>query len=335
MYTALGEQRLKSGETLAMGVVECPDAGWAERVAPFLGHKNRDTRAHIRRALEGPLDELETRFYVGCIDDEIATEVMIVGSRGVGILGHVYTHPNHRRKGAYTQLMRAQMDDMARVGVSLLCLSTTFDSAPYWIYHEFGFRSIAEGLGQMIWEAAPGSADALLRAGQARVRPLRWDDWSWLDFLGMQPVAADEVLPRAAVLRLKGRGSLEGPFVPLQLEREGNPAIQAFALESERGATVGFALAAPDRNWFRDAWTADVYVHPNFRGQEAALLEAVAWPDAPCVTYRVAGGSSDEPGAAAWRAAGFAPETVLPGWVAVDGERRNLELWVRYGRPRR
>ena len=31
----------------------------------FLAHKPREFRWHIGRALEGPLDKLETRFYLG------------------------------------------------------------------------------------------------------------------------------------------------------------------------------------------------------------------------------------------------------------------------------
>src|SRR5690348_4939393 len=100
MYTELATETLKSGERITVGVVRGPDAEWAGRVVPFLGHKNPDYRAHITRALEGPLDGLQTRFYVGCLDGEIISQVMIVGDRGAGILGHVFTRPEQRRKGA-------------------------------------------------------------------------------------------------------------------------------------------------------------------------------------------------------------------------------------------
>src|SRR5687767_8468625 len=115
MYTPLGEARLKTGERLTIGVVECPDAEWAGRVAPFLGHKRPETREHIGRALAGPLDGLRTFFYVGCVEGRLITEVMVVGARGVGILGHVFTLPEERRKGAYSALMGEQMRDMGRL----------------------------------------------------------------------------------------------------------------------------------------------------------------------------------------------------------------------------
>src|SRR5689334_12378719 len=114
MYTPLGSAKLNSGETLEMGVVAGPDAEWAPRIGPFLGHKGPGWCDHIQRALEGPLDRLETLFYVGCIGEELVTQVMIVGCAGAGILGHVFTRPEHRRKGAYRQLMARQMEDTRR-----------------------------------------------------------------------------------------------------------------------------------------------------------------------------------------------------------------------------
>ncbi len=330
MYHALGEKRLKNGERLAVGVVECPDADWAGRVVPFLGHKRAETREQIRRGLEGPLDGLETRYYVGCLDGELVTEVMIVSARGTGILGHVYTLPDHRRKGAYSALMAHQMADVERIGVRVLTLSTGFEGAPYWIYHSFGFRRIAPRYGHMVWRRRPEDESELFSPGEVTVRPARWDDWPWFDLLGMQPVGPDECLPRAALLELRSCGSLEGAFTAFQLEREREPARQAVVLESERGATVGFAVCAPDARWFGDAWVADLYLHPVFRYHANRLLAALKWPAGPCIAYRAPGGDRFTEDAA-WSAAGFAKLATLPAWLAVGDGRRDLELWVRSG----
>src|SRR5262249_19212993 len=147
MYTPLGSAPLKTGEQLSIGVVECPDEEWAPRVLPFLVHKRPETREHIRRALAAPLDDLRTYFYVGCLGERLITEVMVVGARGAGILGHVFTLKEERRKGAYSALMDLQMRDMGRLGFTVLTLSTGFESPPYRIYHAHGFRSIAPGRG--------------------------------------------------------------------------------------------------------------------------------------------------------------------------------------------
>jgi GNAT superfamily N-acetyltransferase len=328
MYTSLAREAIRSGETLEIGVVESPDAEWAPQIIPFLGHKGPPWREHIRRALEGRLDDLRTLFYVGCIDGRVVTQVMIVAARGTGILGHVYTLPEHRRKGAYTALMPHQMADMPRIGVRVLTLGTGYDSHPYWIYHANGFRSIAPGRGEMIWRSTPVAEAQLFAPGPATVRPARWDDWPWFNLLGMQPVAAKERLPRTAVMSLKGQGNLEGAFAPFQLERERDPRRQAVVLETGAGATVGFALLAPDPRWFGDACAADAYTHPDFRTGAADLLRALEWPDAPCVAYRApAGGGGDD--AAAWEAAGFRMAATLPRWFSFEDQRRDMELWVR------
>lgn len=325
MYIPLGEERLKSGERLRLGVVECPDEDWSERIAPFLGHKGPDTREQIRRGLAGPLDRLRTLFYVGEVEDRLITEVMVVGDRAVGILGHVFTLPEERRKGAFSVLMQAQMADMPRARFRLLCLGTGFDTPPYWIYHSFGFRSIGLGRGQMIWRAAPDVEEELFAPGPASVRRMRWDDWSWIDLLGMQPVAPDDSLPRSACLGLKGQGSLEGPFVSFQLQREKDPRMQALALETHAGATAGFALLAPDRRWFGDFFAADLYLHPAFRGSADELLARMPWPEDPCVCTTSAPGPYDE----AWERAGFRRVATLPSWLEHEGKRRDICLWRR------
>src|SRR5947209_18028776 len=101
MYELLGETTLKNGEKMEIGVVTAPDPEWRERIVPFLGHKGEPYASHLRRSSEGPLDHLETLHYIGHQNGRIMTQVMIVGARGAGILGHVYTLPEERRKGAY------------------------------------------------------------------------------------------------------------------------------------------------------------------------------------------------------------------------------------------
>src|SRR5206468_980302 len=75
VYRSLGEGRLTSGERLELGVVETPDPSWSDRIVPFLLHKGGDWNHHIAAALERPLDDLETRFYVGTVDGQLVTQV--------------------------------------------------------------------------------------------------------------------------------------------------------------------------------------------------------------------------------------------------------------------
>lgn len=327
MYTPLGEEKLKNGETLEIGVVLGPDAEWQRRLVPFLGHKGPDYSAHIRRSLEAPLDALQTRFYVGRIGEELAAQIMIVGDRGAGILGHVFTRPEHRRKGACGQVMRHQMEDCRRQGFRALCLGTGYDSPPYWIYHSFGFRGLAEGTGRMKWTAEPGAEAELFRPAASSIRDVRWDDWGYFDLLAYEPVLPNEELPRCTALGLKGQDSVEGPFAAFQFRREREPRIQARALVSEHGATVGWAFLSPDLRWFRDAWLLDLHTHPNFASRLPELLASVELPhDAPVAAYTT---TPQGPKAAALLGAGLRATALLPAWLSDSAERRDLQIWTR------
>jgi hypothetical protein len=330
VYRELGAARLTTGERLQLGVVRGPDAEWRARIAALLGHKPGHYRYHVEAALARPLDELDTRFYVGHLDGEPLSQVMVAGARGAAILGHVYTVPEWRRRGAYRALMSAQMDDTRAAGYRLLTLSTRFDSHPYWIYHHFGFRSVAPGSGAMRWQAEQGDEDAYLRPAATTARELRWSDWGALNMTALRAIAPGEELPRSLLLGLKGQQDAEGAFADLrwQLDRQSGPGVgsQARVLESETGAVAGWALLAPERRWFGDAWTLDVYCLPGFWDRAAALVEGLRWPDAPVALYAAGQGPAR---ARLAQSRGFAAVGVLPRWLRLEGRQVDVAVWVR------
>lgn len=327
MYKRLGEAVLRSGECMEIGVVRGPDTDWYPRIVPFLGHKQPDTRTQIRRSLAGEKDRLESRYYVGQVDGHLISQIMVVGSRGVGILGHVYTLPEERRKGACRAIMEIQMADTAAAGYDVLCLGTGYDTPPYWIYHSFGFRPITEGVGRMWWERTPGAREALLRPGAAHVRRIQWDDWAHFDLLAYQPAGEDEELPRASLLGLNARESVEGAFVSYMLRREEAPMRQGYVLESEHGATVGWALLAPDPSYFGDVWRLDLHTAPGFTAEMPRLLEPLVWPEAPVLA---SGAAPEGPRAAALRGVGFQSVGALTGAIRQAGVCRDLNLYYRH-----
>ena len=328
MYTHLGSVTLRSGEQMELGVVRCPDPSWGAQIKPLLGHKSRETHFHFDAAFDGPLDELETRFYIGTIGGSAVTNVMIVGARGVGILGHVYTRPEHRQKGAYRQLMEAQMADCRREGFRALTLGTGFETHPYWIYHSFGFRSIDGTSGKMWWFAEPDFLGSWLRPGATTVRPMQWGDWAALNLLGFQPDVPDEPLPRSWTFRVKGQGGgAEGQFQVLQRNLSRGVRITALSLESERGAVVGWAVLQPDDLTFGDGYLFDLYVHPAFRQDAAKLLTSISWPDSTRVAAYTTG--PDNYRYTALVEAGFRETAVLPGWLRTGEESQSLRVLVR------
>src|SRR5579884_1431905 len=115
------------------GVVRAPDADWRPRLVQFLAHKGDEWRPQIDEALAGPLDDLATSFYVGHAAGELICQTMVAGARGVGILGHVFTRPRDRRKGAIRALLAAALEDCGGT-YRFLTLGTGYDGPPYHIY---------------------------------------------------------------------------------------------------------------------------------------------------------------------------------------------------------
>ena len=142
MYNKFGEVELKTGERMEVGVVTAPDTPHAEEMKQFLGHKPGNYKWHIERCVTEVLDALETRFYVGKLNGAVITNIMTVEYQGVGILGHVFTLPQQRRKGAAKGVMAYQMEDFRQRSGSALYLGTGYNSHPYYIYQSFGFESV-------------------------------------------------------------------------------------------------------------------------------------------------------------------------------------------------
>lgn len=324
MYEELGRERLRTGEWLRVGVVEGPDAEWLPRVAPFLGHKPDQYRHHIRAALEGPLEGLETRFYVGTVDERLISQVMVVGDRRVGILGHVFTRPEERRKGACATILQHQMDHSRRLGYRALCLGTGFDSHPCHLYRRFGFQGVAPGNGCMRWLATPTVEEEIFAPGETDVRDGRWEDWAYGFLLSVRPVLPDEELPRNVTLGVRTQSSTEGAFLQFQRRREREPGLQLKVLVSAAGTPVGWAMLAPDLRWFREHWLLDVDVHPAFLDHLPKLIAALAWPEAEVVSY-----STDPAGprSRALRQAGFRMEESPAEWLTLPAGRGAVYRW--------
>ena len=92
-----------------IGLVTAPEEAHMAGVEDLLGHKGGEWQEHIHAALAGETDSLETRFYLGLLGRDPVANIMTVESRGVGWLGHVYTRPEHRRKGICRAVMGRQM----------------------------------------------------------------------------------------------------------------------------------------------------------------------------------------------------------------------------------
>lgn len=283
MYVKLSEVELKTGELMEVDVVLAPDNVYADRIKQFLDHKPGDFKWHIERSVEEDLDELETRYYIGLIDGEVISNVMVVEHRHTGILGHAFTAPQHRRKGAYTGVMAAQMDDFRQRGGEALYLGTGYDGPAYHIYKSFGFESVTPKSGFMkYWSHNDFEAQYFTKC-QTHVKEVQWRDWP-----KMTPLTSLTYGDyfRSIAFNAHGPTSFEGGFLGFKHELEsGKQYRDAKLLESKNGAIVAFSTLIADSRWRDNVHILDIFAHPDFWDDASKLLDALNMPQSKIQCY--------------------------------------------------
>lgn len=322
MIRTIGHVKLKGGERMRVAALVPPDRTYGRAIRRFLGHKGQPWLTHVEQANRGEVDALETRYFIGLLGRRIVGNVMIVGDGRAGILGHVFTRPDHRRKGVCTHLMAAATDAFRDGGALVLTLGTGYDSPPYHIYASFGFRGIEPANGHMVFESQPGDLDRYFAHGPARVADVRWDHWAGLCLLFTSP-EVDEL--RSYAYGVHGPVGFEGGFLDFQVRRERLDA-RAKVLVTRAGSVVGAALCQRDERWPEAAYSLDLVAHPHFRGQLGGLLGAVPLPGGAKVQAYVDRPSSAR--AAALRAAGFRHEATLQGQLVRFGRARDVLVYA-------
>lgn len=275
---------LKSGERAEIWKITAPDTLWAGRLLDFLSHKGEPWLEIMRTALERGAQPLTMNFFEAVCDGQIVGNITVVESlpRPVGLLQHVFTAPEHRRKGIASALMRAVCRDFVLRGGRVMHLGTGYKSPAYWIYFSFGFRPICE-TGHMRWIVEPGFMDRYFAPGPVSVRDTNVGDWPLLEAL--YSVEEGPVL-RSLPQNLYGQSSYEGPFLRLREGLQEGRVKWSRVLVKTDGAVVGHAAA-----WLQPVpgqpWMLEIFVHPNFLDQADKLMDAAFIPphhkfQAPC-----------------------------------------------------
>ena len=283
MYHKLGEVVLKTDEHMEVGVITAPDEPHAVEIKQFLGHKPGNYKWHIERCVTETLDALETRFYVGKVDGSIIINIMTVEHQGIGILGHVFTMPEQRRKGACKGVMAYQMDDFRQRKGRALYLGTGYNSHPYHIYHSFGFESVFPESGFMKYHVNEDFEEHYFAPASVQPKPVEWHDWPKVTALS--GIVGSEAL-RSLIWNVYGPTNMEGGFLNFKhdLETE-NVYEDAKLLITSGGAIVGWATVSRDNRWRPATAVLDLFFHPNFADEVPALLSAVKFPDVKVQCY--------------------------------------------------
>lgn len=283
MFNKLAEVVLKTEERMEVGVITAPDARHAEEVKAFLGHKPGNYKWHIERCVTESLDVLETRFYVGKLDGNVITNIMTVEHEGIGILGHVFTLPEQRRKGACKGVMAHQMEDFRQRGGRALYLGTGYNSTPYHIYHNFGFKSVFPASGFMHYFVNADFAERYFAPAPAEPKPVEWHDWPKVTALSA--IVGGDTL-RSLTWGVYGPTNLEGGFLAFKHDLEtADTYADAKLLVAQNGAIVGWATVIWDARWRGTSAVLDVFFHPHFADAVPTLLSALTFPDAKVQCY--------------------------------------------------
>ncbi|HUT36584.1 MAG TPA: GNAT family N-acetyltransferase [Planctomycetota bacterium] len=322
MIRTLGHARLKTGERVRIAALIAPAGRYAKPIRQFVAHKGQPWMLHVDLANQGQTDELRTTYTIGLLGGQIVGNVMIVDDGRVGILGHVFTRPDQRRKGICQHLMAAAMDAFQAAGGRILTLGTGYESPAYWIYHGFGFRSVEPGRGDMVFEAEPGEVARHFAPARGRVADACWQHWPGISLLYLQ-AAGDRV--RSAAYGVFGPAGFEGGFLTLQAQRE-RVAAQLKVLLAPTGAVAGAAILQRDTRWPAPVHILDVFVHPAFGGEEARLLRSLRLPRPGKVQAYLDHPSASR--AAALREAGFRREATLRGQLVAPNRPLDVAIFA-------
>jgi len=315
MYQRMCDAQLKTGETVEIAIITPVDATWTERLRRLLGHKGWEWVWQIGLSLDGKTDDLENRFYVARRGDDLLSNVCTFEKDGVGLLAHVWTPPEERRKGLASAILAKVLEDFRARGGRLMLLGTVYGAPPYHIYRKLGFEGFYEGSGNMRYSTQPDFEKNYFAPGESKVVEAGWGAWPKLNAL----VAEPEEFTKSIAYGKFFKDTAEDAYIYLMYEISRDKRVSAKLLEStSTAAVVGYAWVVPDKH-FPDVFILDLYCHANHAANYERLLGAMQWP-AVKVQCCVEAGLRKK--ALALEAAGFSLEATLkrqlkkPGGVA-------------------
>ncbi|MGD9495011.1 MAG: GNAT family N-acetyltransferase [Armatimonadota bacterium] len=319
METHLTDVTLKSGEPMRIVRIDAPDPVWKDRILPFLQHKGDPWLWQMEVALGEGLGECAQHYYLGVLEGgEVVGNIMTTESMQppIGILGHVFTPPEHRRKGICSRLMEALTEDFRARDGRAMFLHTGYDSPPYHIYAAWGFKGYRR-TGAMAWVLEEGFWRKQFAPRPVHVRETDWADWAPLEALSWVDTGWHL---RSVFLGIYGFGGFEGHYIRVQEALRGGRLMDFRVLAAEDGAVAGYALLGRLRSFPGEPLVLDMFVHPDFVKHATELAQAIEIP--PGERTLAFADSASVGKLEALAAAGLAQEASLRGLLT--DERGNL-----------
>ncbi|MCY3802602.1 MAG: GNAT family N-acetyltransferase [Chloroflexi bacterium] len=328
MYTELATTTLRSDEEATIARVQAPDSRWGELITPFLAHKDRVTRWQISETVIEDPSPLESYYYIAHLDGEVISNIATWEYAGSGILGHVFTAPEHRQKGAAKAVMQYQMQDFRDRGGEALFLGTGYDTVPYYLYKGFGFESVTPNSGFMDYYTRSESSfeREYFAPGPTAIREIGWQDWAGLVTLFG---SSQGTWLRMFASGNTGRRNFEGDFTDLyhEVRERGTSWGRVLEVTSSK-SVVGIVRLSPDPRFGDAVHTLDVHVHPAFEADLGKLIDSVGRPVSTKVQAYV--GSDDSAKLGALQDAGFAVEAIFENQLHNGSESIDVTVLARH-----
>lgn len=277
------KHRLKDGRALDLRVVRTVPKRDIEELRRLLSHKGaylNQIEDFWKNGSKGRIEGLEWRFYLAGVGGKLVGNLCLWESTGIAILGHVYTHPDYRRKGIAAALLHFQDRDFWSRGGKAVQLRTDFGSHAYRMYLKLGYRDIPGKEGMMIKTKSVSSWEDLYRSKQAKAVPFHWRHWPSANLLFLTE--------NPAYIRCQGYGiygvdSLESPVAtrfPLQKDELERGRDQIEILESDGGVCVAWASVMKDPNWhgLSRQRVFDLFYHPVYAKSLNPLIRRFSIP---------------------------------------------------------
>jgi predicted GNAT family acetyltransferase len=279
VWCKIDEIPLKTGEIMEIRMVKAPDDCHRHGIASFLPRYSEIWLWHLNLALRGELNGLESRFYLGLLKGKIISNASTWEHGSIGIIGHLFTAENHRRKGACAALMKTQIQDFRNRGGKALIGG--FKQSSYPIAKSLGFRSIVNNCEAMRHDLDRNFGKTYFSATNASCRDSLWMDWPGVSLL--YTVKQGWCL-RSMRHKIFGPYDYEDYFLEDMRERSRRLCISKVLL-SEKGNIVGHAALTFKHHPKGTFWLLDFFIHPTSVSYMDTMLDAVRFPKGKIKCY--------------------------------------------------
>jgi GNAT superfamily N-acetyltransferase len=305
----------------------------AERgLLSLLWHKGSPWIDDIGRRMEGKYPGSLDRFLVAYDGPVMAAQVWYTVSAAdprTGLLGHVFTRPEYRRRRLSTRLMEAALEQFTREG-GLLMQLFTYNPHTLPFYERLGFETICAS-------RVAHAADWYMRSPVGAQRLL--DQWLAGRDCRIRPLAPAD-LPQYCLLynveyqtRLKDRAQGIGLGLETELtfitsiEKTGRGAAACCVLDNGQAIAGIGSLACSDFPHQSHVGLVDCYTHPGFRARAGELIEAALDARRPLGVEIVYALAVDDAKREMFAALGFRHLGRLARHYRVDGQLIDCDLY--------